>query len=143
MNQIGAKPRSFTVRRLVIALAMVGAVAALFFALALYEESPVLPLRPAAIKFISPAPGSFGVRQGTVFYELGDQYTGTLRLDSVAIPEDQLDVIGGLNRISFTPGSGKEIEALEPGAHTATAVFWPRGEGRAEARSYTWRFNVH
>ena len=131
MNQVPATPSLFTVRRLVITLAMAGAVAALFFALALYEESPQLPLRPAAIRFISPEPGSIVVRQGTVFYELGDQYTGTLRLDSVAIPEDQLDVIGGLNRISFTPGSGKEVEALEPGAHTATAVFWPQEVDRS------------
>lgn len=146
MNQVvdtAAKARLFTVRRLVVALAIAGAVVALFFALALYEESPELPLRPAAIRFISPEPGTLGVRQGTVFYELGDQYTGTLRLDSVTIPMDQLDVISGLNRISFTPGAGKDVETLEPGAHTATAVFWPLGKGRAEARSYTWRFNVH
>ena len=130
-------------RRFVLGLILVASGVALYVAFALHEESPDLPLRPAAIRFVSPEPGTLEVRQTTVFYELESRYAGTLRVDSVVIPDDQIDVIQGLNRVSFTPGKGKEFEAFSPGAHNATAVFWPVDEGPESAQRYTWRFNVH
>ena len=134
--------RLLTVRRLVVSLLLALSVAALYVAFTMHEETPV-EFRPRAVHVVYPSPGSLEVRQTTIFYELGSEYDGTLRVGGVEIPMDQLDVIEGLNRISFTPGDGKEIEALEPGLQRATAVYWPRSEGRRAALTYTWRFNVH
>ena len=130
-------------RRFVLGLVLVASGVGLYVAFALHEDSPDLPLRPAVIRFVSPEPGTFEVRQTSIFYELDPRYAGTLRVDSVAIPDDQLDVIQGLNRVSFTPGKDKQFEAFAPGAHAATAIFWPVGEGPGAAQRYTWRFNVH
>ncbi len=47
--------------------------------------------------------------------DLQADYTGVLNLDGNRIPEDQLDRIGGLNRISFTPGEGQRHQELTPG----------------------------
>jgi hypothetical protein len=130
-------------RRFVLGVILVASGVALYVAFALHEDSADLPLRPAAIRVVSPEPGTLEVRQTTVFYELDSRYAGTLRVDSVVIPDDQIDVIQGLNRVSFTPGEDKEFEEFSPGAHNATAVFWPVGEGPESAQRYTWRFNVH
>ena len=134
--------RLITVRRAVISVLLALSVGALYVAFTMHKETPVL-LRPRAVHVVYPAPGSLEVRQTTIFYELATEYEGTLRVGDVEIPADQLDVIQGLNRISFTPGAGKEIAALEPGLQRATAVYWPRSEGRRAALTYTWRFTVH
>ncbi|MCZ7535159.1 MAG: hypothetical protein M5T61_03925 [Acidimicrobiia bacterium] len=51
-----------------------------------------------------------------------------------------------LGRVFFRPGPGKEIDALAPGGHTATVLYWPRIQDRdAEETvvlSYTWSFKV-
>ncbi len=137
------RPRMFTLQRVIVWLVLLASGVALYFGFALHEGSSKAVMRPAAIRALSPEPGTFDVRQTTVFYELDPRYTGTLRIDSITIPDDQLNVIEGLNRVSFTPGEGMEIEELAPGRHSATAVFWPVSEGRDAATSYTWRFNVH
>ncbi|MDP9070932.1 MAG: hypothetical protein M3N68_06565 [Actinomycetota bacterium] len=142
MTQAVSSRRLVTVRRVVISLLLALSAAGMYVAFTLHEESPEA-FRPRAIQVVFPEPGSLEVRQTTIFYELGSDYDGTLRVGGVEIPLDQLDVIEGLNRISFTPGKGKEIEALEPGAQRVTAVFWPRSEGRSAALTYSWRFNVH
>ena len=135
--------RLLSVRRVVISILLALSAAGLYVAFTLHEETPATPFRPSVVTVVSPEPGSLEVRQTEIFYELASEYDGTLRVGGVEIPEDEIDVIEGLNRISFTPGEGKEIEALEPGAQNATAIFWPRAEGRRAALTYTWRFNVH
>ncbi len=142
MTQAVGSRRLFTVRRLVISLLLAVSVAAIYVAFTLHETSPEA-FRPRAVSVVFPEPGTLEVRQTTIFYELAAGYAGTLRIGRVEIPPDQLDVIEGLNRISFTPGEGKEIEALDPGLQRVTAIFWPSAEGRDAALSYTWRFNVH
>jgi hypothetical protein len=42
----------------------------------------------------------------------------------------------------FTPREGATIESLEPGEHSATAVFWRLDQSPAESRSFTWFFTV-
>ena len=143
MTAAGTGRRLVTVPRVVMSLLLAVAAAGMYVAFTLHEETPSSQTRPGAVRVVSPAPGSLEVRQTTVFYELASAYDGTLRISGVEVPEDQLDVIEGLNRISFTPGAGKEIESLEPGSQVVTAIFWPRAVGRRAAVTYTWRFRVH
>ncbi len=143
MTAVGTRRRLVTLPRVVMSLLLAVAAAGMYVAFTLHEETPSSQIRPAPVRLVYPEPRSLEVRQTTVFYELASGYDGTLRIGGVEIPMDQLDVIEGLNRISFTPGAGKEIESLEPGSQIVTAVFWPRAQGRRGALTYTWRFRVH
>ncbi len=129
-------------RRFVLGLVLVASGVALYVAFALHEDSADLPLRPAAIRFVSPEPGALELRQTTIFYELDPRYAGTLRVDSVVIPDDQLDVIVGLNRYSFTPGEGREISELPPGRTCAVVTYELVTDVNAEPGRYRWCFNV-
>lgn len=143
MTGVRTPGRLVTLPRVVMSLLLALAAAGMYVAFTLHEDTPPAPVRPRAVRVVFPTPGSLQLRQTTIFYELESPYEGTLRVGGVEVPMDELEVIQGLNRISFTPGQGKAIEALEPGTQTVSAVFWLRTEGRRAAQRYTWRFTVH
>ena len=82
------------------------------------------------------------VQQGTVGIDLAPGWEGTLTVDGVAIPEDQLDVTPSLNLVQFTPGDGKALEALRVGNICAQARAWESATGPDDARTVTWCFDV-
>ena len=138
-----APPRLLTRRRVVITLLLAVAAGALVVSFQSHEEeSDAIEVRDTAVSRVFPRPGDINVRQDAVGYELVFGYTGVLQIDRVEIPEDQTDRIGGINRVSFTPGAAKEFEALAAGRHCATAVFWRESETRESGRTYTWCFNA-
>ena len=103
------------------------------------EEEP--PVTRAGITQVFPEAGSVAVRQDAVGVELGFGYDGRLAIDRRVIPDDQIDRIGGINRISFTPGPGKEFESLDEGRHCVSLTYWRTSEGEASAgRPFTWCF---
>ena len=114
----------------------------LFFAFTTSEDEPAPPARDAAIRRVFPEQGTVAIRQDSVGIELAFGYTGVLQIDRTEIPDDQLNRIDGINRLSFTPGDGKEITALAPGRHCATALFWPSGRTRQDARRHSWCFTA-
>jgi hypothetical protein len=102
------------------------------------EEEPVLR---SGITRVFPAAGTVALRQDAIGAELGFDYTGRLEIDRRVIPDDQLDRIAGINRFSFTPGAGKEIETLDEGRHCASLYYWRVADGEDSAgRPYTWCF---
>ena len=54
-------------------------------------------------------------RQSRVGIDLAIGWEGTLVIDGVEIPADQLDVTPELGLIEYTPGDGKAVEELQPG----------------------------
>jgi hypothetical protein len=137
---------SDTVRRLLMAtgVALALVLIGLGFALVRDPEDAAVPITDAAVQFVEPASGDLDLRQGRIGADLATGYIGVLLVDTVEIPEDQLERIDALNQVFYTPGPEKETGALRPGRHTATVVFWRIGSTReAGTRSYTWTFNVH
>ena len=103
------------------------------------EEEP--PVRRAGLTRVFPAPGTVALRQDAIGAELGFDYTGRLSIDRRVIPDDQIDKIAGINRLSFTPGAGKEIESLDEGRHCVSLTYWRVADGEEGAgRPYTWCF---
>ena len=132
-----------TPRRVVITLLLVVAAGALVVGFQSHrEESSGIEVRDGALTRVFPTPGALNVRQDALGYELAFGWSGVLKVDRVEIPEDQIDHIAGINRVSFTPGAAKEIEALPAGRHCATAVYWRDSDGRDLSRSYTWCFTA-
>ena len=82
-------------------------------------------------------------RQSRVGIDLAIGWEGTLVIDGVEIPADQLDVTPELGLIEYTPGDGKAVEELRPGQNCVSAVIWRSQDGRGVAdRTVPWCFEV-
>lgn len=82
------------------------------------------------------------VQQGTVGIDLAPGWEGSLTIDGVAIPDDELDVTASLNLVQFTPGEGKAMRTLPVGNRCAQARVWESASGPEAARTVTWCFDV-
>jgi hypothetical protein len=82
------------------------------------------------------------VQQGTVGIDLAPGWEGSLTIDGVAIPEDELDVTASLNLVQFTPGEGQAMRTLPVGNVCAQARAWETATGPDAARTVTWCFDV-
>ena len=132
-----------TGRRIVITLLLSVAVFGFFYAFTRPTDNQQPALRDQAVRHVEPAPGDRVLRQSEVAVDLAAGYAGVLSIDKHRIPEDQLDRIGGLNRVSFTPGEGKDIKTLAPGRHEASVELWDTTIRDAPHRFYTWSFVTH
>lgn len=138
------RPRLVTPYRLGVTLALgVAAFAAAFAFQSHPEPTPVV--RDAAVKAVSPAPGSFDVTQDVVWIQIDPTYTGVIqRIDQTTIPEDQLQIIPNVVRITYNPDQDASATGrLAPGRHCAVAQFWPNGSTPDQGRTYSWCFNSH
>ncbi|HEX4979530.1 MAG TPA: hypothetical protein VFV35_05650 [Acidimicrobiales bacterium] len=147
--------REWLFRALVAGL-LLGAGLLLYFAFDTgREEEPAV--RRGAILRVFPQPSTVALRQDAIGADLAFGYSAVLSIDDVRIPEDQVDVVAGINRWSFTPGEGKEIEELAEGRHCASIEYLtptltsstlvPPGTATSTAlperpRVYSWCFNA-
>jgi hypothetical protein len=148
-----------TTRRVVSSVAL--AVAASLLVIGFQESQDggvdVRQSRPAAVLRVFPTEGAASLRQEPIGAQLADEYTGEIEIDGRPIPADQTErpVVGtgpnspaarglsGLNQVSFTPGPGRDIVSLSPGAHTARILYWKKvGETRDQALLYSWSFTA-
>jgi hypothetical protein len=124
---------------LVIAAALVAIVAG--FMQAETGDDTVTVVDPG-VEVLVPKPGDIVLRQSQVGVDLAPGYEGTLDIDSVPMPEDQLTLNEALNQVFFQPGPGKDVEEFTPGRHCVTAHFFQTVEGPELARTYSWCFSV-
>ncbi len=117
-------------RPLVVCL-LLGVAAYLLFLGFTSQAQEEVPVRRAGLVRVFPKEGSVAVRQDAVGAELSFDYTGRIEIDRRPIPDDQMDKIPGINRFSFSPGAGKEIESLDEGRHCVSLIYW-RGVGDRE-----------
>ena len=121
--------------------ALLGVAAFLLYAGVDAQAEEEVPVTRAGISQVFPPAGTVALRQAAIGAELSFGYAGRLTIDRRNIPDDQIDKIGGINRISFTPGAGKEIEALDEGRHCVSLTYWRTSDGEASAgRPYSWCF---
>ena len=131
-----------TLRRVVLAVLLAVAGGSLYLAGTLHDDSLTAGARSRVVRSVSPSPGSIQLRQTEIQAELDSTYTGELTINGTPIPDDQLAVIQGLYRISFTPGVGREIEALPAGDNCAVVRFRPVAGTNGQPGSYRWCFSV-
>lgn len=129
-------------RHVVFVALLAAAGGSLYLAGTLHDDSLTAGARSGVVRSVSPRPGSIQVRQTEIQVELDSTYTGELAINGTTIPDDQLAVIQGLNRISYTPGAGREIEALPAGNNCAVVRFRPVAGTSGEPGSYRWCFSV-
>ena len=121
--------------------------------------------RPDAIEDLAPvenAQQTFQQEQIVVDLEFG--YEAVLIVDGIELPTQSIGQFSGdlspenagvqvsapptavfdpgNSIISFRPSDGALIESYSEGRHSAQVIFWKTEEGRENARSYRWSFNV-
>ena len=81
--------------------------------------------RPDVVERLIPPNGARELRQSELGIDLAPGYEGTLVVNGIEIPDDQLRHVPAQNQVFFTPGEGKAIEELDGGPGL-------RGGGRLE-----------
>ncbi|MDP9073016.1 MAG: hypothetical protein M3N98_02375 [Actinomycetota bacterium] len=111
-----------TRRRIVISIILAAAVAVMVFGFTQVRPTNQAVLyKDPAILDLTPKPGDLVLRETRVGVTLSQAYTlayGSLNgmaINRIGIPQDQLDIIAGLNQYYFYPAPGKEISELPVG----------------------------
>jgi hypothetical protein len=136
----------YSLRLKLLAVGVVALAVALFVvaALTLDEDDDAVPSGTGDfVEALIPADGSQIPSQSTIGIDLAPGWEGTLIVDGVEIPEDQLNTERrDLYRVEFTPGEGQVFESLPQGPQCVTAVVWEIAAGREDANNVSWCFEV-
>lgn len=90
-----------------------------------------------------PPDGSQALQQETVGIDLAPGWQAKLFVLGEEVPEDQLRVVQSLNRLEFSPGEGKLVEAWSPGQNCLAATVWESAAGiESSSRNVSWCFEV-
>jgi hypothetical protein len=140
---------SYYSTRFKIGATVVLTVAVLMFALAIQafddgNDDPVLQGGDQAIvEALLPRRDAQVPQQSDVGIDLVVGWEGTLVIDGVEIPEDELTLTQEIGLIEYTPGEGKVVERLETGQNCVSAIIWQIQDGRGVAdRTIPWCFDV-
>jgi len=134
--------------RLLIGVLVVGALAALYAGVRATDTADDDPVtvsgRPDVVERLVPGEGDEVIRQAELGIDLAPGYEGTLVVNGVEIPDDELRLVPEQNQVFFTPGDGKVVEALHAGPNCALALVWKSSQGRGTAndKSFTWCFEA-
>jgi hypothetical protein len=147
-------------RRLGIAVIVAGALALIVYGFASAQTGDsAVEITDPAIERVLPMPGALVLRQSQVGADLASGYRGVLIIDGQEIPTTDAQAPGGpsngdpttnidavfdlsQNTVLFVPRQGATIEQFTPGSHQITVVYWKLDETRADAKTFTWNFNV-
>lgn len=127
-------------RRFIVVGAL--AFAAIMFAIAIlvYLGNPRSTDLPVAIQAVSPVAQSNVLAQSDVVVDLAVGYTGTIDINGVPIPAEEINEASALNQFRFQPGEGKVIERLFPDQNCVRVTYWQIAIGPADSQTYSWCF---
>jgi hypothetical protein len=136
------------VRRVLTTLFVLACVGGIVWAFTLVETDDgtddIAVTDSGPVEQLIPPRDSEILRQDVVGVDLRPGWTGTLVINDVEIPEDQLDTdnLASLGQILYSARDGRAIEEFEAGRNCVTAVVWRVEESRADSRNISWCFNV-
>lgn len=138
------KSRLVTPYRIVVSLLLAFAVAAMYVAFVSAKEPEPDITNSQNVIDVRPNVNQTAVlRQTRIFAKLRPGYVGSLVVEGVEIPADQLDHLEGVDTVGFTPGQNTATGPLRPGRRCATVFYWRGTESRANAQSYKWCWQVN
>ena len=149
MSEPVRRPRMSDTRfRLLIAVMVATAGVALYAGVRATDtggEDPVtVSGRPDVVEHLVPGAGDEVIRQAELGVDLAPGYDGTLLVNGVEIPTEELRRVPEQNQVFFTPGEGKVVEKLNAGPNCASAIVWKAsaGRGTADDQSFRWCFEA-
>lgn len=94
---------------------------------------------------IAPEPNTIVPPQSAIVVDLRDDLFGTIEVcgptkTCTPIPEDQLSRVKALGRLTFQPGTGKEITRYQPGSNTVVVHIERQTDPGVEIDIYEWSF---
>lgn len=132
--------------RLLVALALVVAGAALFFGVRATDtgdDDVVVRARPDVVEHVYPSNGDQVLRQTEIGIDLAPGYEGMLIVNGQPIPEEELRLVPEQNQVFFLPGEGTAIEELPAGRSCVTALVWKSQTGRGvQDQTFSWCFEA-
>ena len=139
-----------TPRRIVISILLAGCLVLLVWGLSQTRSAntPVIYSDPAIVT-LEPMPGVLALRQERIGvtlkspFTLAQATTSGMFINATAIPQDQIEVVPGLNQYFFTPGPGKDVTALPPGRNCVTIVIRRVTDPTDTGHRFGWCFNSH
>lgn len=138
--------RKDMIRRVVIILALIGALAGIFFTgkaatTGLDAASEGLP---DSVDRLIPASGDEVLRQSQVGIDVASGYDAYLIVNGVEIrtAEDGLIKDLGTGQVLIQPGKGKTIESLHEGRNCVVAMVWESLQTESTASPVSWCFDA-
>jgi hypothetical protein len=139
-----------TGRRIVISFLLAGCLALFVWSLSAARPSstPVI-YTDRAVLALEPQPGALALRQERIGVTLASEFalaqstTSGLLINGTGIPQDQIEVVPGLNEYFYTPGPGKDVASLPPGRNCATIVIRRVTDPTDNGHRFSWCFNSH
>lgn len=139
-----------TGRRIVISILLAGCLALFGWSLSAARpgNTPVI-YTDRAVLSLEPQPGALAIRQERIGVTLASEFTlaqsttSGLFVNGTGIPEDQIEVVPGLNEYFYTPGPGQEVASLPPGRNCATIVIKVATDPTDAGHRFSWCFNSH
>ena len=92
------------------------------------------------VEQLIPNNGDKILQQDQVGIRLADGYTGSLVVNGLPVPDDQVDKVQALNEVLFQPGDGKVVQDWPAGQNCVVASYW-KYETPADVSSHTWCFS--
>jgi len=95
-----------------------------------------------AVDALIPEDGAETLAQSQIGLDLAPGYTGTLSINGIEVPEDELVDDRQQYRLIWTPSENSSLGDLPPGENCAQASIWRIEDGPDNARVVSWCFNV-
>ena len=129
--------------RVVVSVLLAVAAAAMYIAFISAKEPEKDITNSLNVVAVRPDISTTGVsRQARIFAKLKPGFIGSLVVNGVEIPADQVDHLEGSNTVGFNPGPGTATGALKPGQNCALVFYWHPEESRATAQTFKWCWKV-
>jgi hypothetical protein len=94
---------------------------------------------------VFPAPNTIVPPQSAIVVDLRDDLIGALTIcgptqSCVAIPDDQVEQVRALGRLTFQPGPGKEVDRYQPGVNRVIVRIERQDDPGVLFDTYQWSF---
>jgi hypothetical protein len=136
------KSRLITPYRIIVSLLLAGAAAAMYVAFLSFQDPQPNIVNAQYVVSVRPEANSITLRQTRIYAKLKSGYVGSLVVNGVEIPAEQVDHLEGANTVGFIPGPTTAIGTLKAGQNCALVFYWKAEESRANAQSYKWCWRV-
>jgi hypothetical protein len=136
-----------TPRRIVISVLLAACAVGLIYGASLGrpDNKPIVYSDPAIVS-LTPQPGEAAPRQARIGatlatpYTLAQQNADGMSINGQGIPQDQIEVIPGLNQYFYTPGPGKEVSSLPPGRNCVALLIKRVTDPTDLGHPFSWCF---
>lgn len=130
-------------RRILLGLAVAAAFGLLFFGFSRDSGTEGTAASGGdAVEALIPAANSEVLSQNTIGLDLAAGYTGELSINGTQVPDDELVDDRQQYRLLYQPAENSALGTLPAGENCAQALVWPISDGRQNARTVSWCFNV-